>query len=74
MIANDKNVEAINQERNDMHAEMQQMVLDCQNRESKLSKWEVSFIQSIGEQLDAGHFLSQKQEDCLNKVWDKVTV
>jgi len=49
------------------------MVLDCENRESRLSEWENSFIDSIGNQLGNDRQLSRKQDALLEKIWDKVT-
>ena len=55
------------------HDEHVQMVTDCENRESKLSDWERSFIDSLRNQLDRGRTLSAKQIDILNTIWEKVT-
>lgn len=50
-----------------------QMIEDCQNRESKLSSWELEFIQSISERLDDGKPLSITQINKLNDIWEKIT-
>lgn len=55
------------------HEEHQQMVQDCENRESKLTDWERGFIDSIGTQLANGHTLSQKQAEQLDEIWERVT-
>lgn len=55
------------------HEEHQQMVEDCENRESKLTEWEAGFIQSIREQLDRGRALSEKQAQTLDSIWERVT-
>ena len=44
-----------------MSGEHEQMIQDCETRESKLTDWERTFIDSIGKQLAAGKPLSQKQ-------------
>lgn len=52
----------------------QQLIEDCIARESRLSDWEKSFIDSIGNQLAAGRSLSAKQLEALEKIWEKVTI
>ena len=53
--------------------EHEQMIEDCENRESKLSDWERGFIASIGEQLESGRTLSEKQTSRLDSIWEKAT-
>ena len=53
--------------------EHEQMIEDCENRESRLSDWERGFIASIGEQLESGRTLSEKQISRLDSIWEKVT-
>ena len=55
------------------HDEHQQMVTDCENRESKLTDWERSFIDSISRQLGDGRRLSEKQAERLALIWERVT-
>ena len=55
------------------HDEHQQMVTDCENRESKLTDWEREFIDSLGDQLSAGRRLSEKQVEALDKIWERIT-
>lgn len=55
------------------HDEHQQMVNDCENRESKLTDWERSFIDSISKQLTEGRRLSEKQAARLDEIWERVT-
>lgn len=50
-----------------------QMVADCEARESKLSDWERSFVDSIGRQLAEGRTLTDKQEERLETIWERVT-
>jgi len=53
--------------------EIQTLIKDCENRESRLSDWERSFIDSISHQIARGNGLTTKQEQTLNDIWDKVT-
>jgi len=53
--------------------EIQTLIKDCENRESRLSDWERSFIDSISHQIAGGSGLTTKQEQTLNDIWDKVT-
>ncbi len=50
-----------------------QMVQDCENRESKLTDWERSFIDSIGRQLADDRGLSDAQATRLDEIWERVT-
>ena len=56
--------------KNDEH---QQMVTDCENRESKLTDWDRSFIDSISRQLAEGRALTDKQAERLDAIWERVT-
>lgn len=49
------------------------MVNDCEARESRLSEWECSFIDSVRQQLLSGRRLSAKQVDKLNSIWEQAT-
>lgn len=55
------------------HDEHVQMVEDCENRESKLSDWERTFIDSISVQLSQGRPLTEKQAERLDAIWDRIT-
>lgn len=56
-----------------MIEDIEQLIADCEHRESKLSEWEFDFIASVRVQFDKRGSLSQKQEEVLNRIWDKVT-
>jgi len=56
-----------------MRDEWRQMVDDCMDRESKLSEWEFSFIDSLNILLDNDYSLSLKQIDVLDRIWENVT-
>ena len=53
--------------------EYTQMVDDCEARESKLSDWEVMFLESIENRLAIGNSLTPKQIETLENIWEKVT-
>lgn len=55
------------------HDEHLTMVTDCENRESKLTDWERTFIDSIRSQLEASRPLSEKQRETLDRIWERVT-
>lgn len=55
---------------NDEHATM---IEDCEKRESKLSDWERSFVDSISMQLSQGRSLTAKQAETLDTIWERVT-
>ena len=53
--------------------EYQMMVNDCEDRESLLSEWETTFIESVGEQIAEKEFITIKQVAILERIWEKVT-
>ena len=53
--------------------EWQQLINDCETRESLLSDWEATFIDSISYQLAKGSGLTEKQEEALSRIWEKAT-
>jgi len=53
--------------------EHEQLIEDCEERESKLSDWEREFIDSISRQLAAGRSLTDKQVEKLEAIWERVT-
>lgn len=55
------------------HDEYVQMIDDCEKRESKLSEWEQSFIDSLSTQVGRGQSLSNKQAEVLERIWERVT-
>ena len=57
-------------EMNDEHAVM---IEDCENRESKLSDWERSFVDSVSKLIEKGFSLTDKQASTLDSIWEKVT-
>lgn len=55
------------------HDEHKQMVADCETRESKLSDWERTFVDSISAVLARGRALTAAQAETLDKIWERVT-
>ena len=53
--------------------EYMDMVEDCEERESRLTEWESSFIDSIKDQLGRERPLSVKQIDTLESIWLRAT-
>lgn len=49
------------------------MVDDCEKRESRMTDWEVGFVDSIRNQLENSKVLTEKQSEKLDKIWDRVT-
>lgn len=49
------------------------MIEDCEKRESRLTEWEVGFVDSIRNRLEQEKPLSQKQIETLENLWDRVT-
>lgn len=53
--------------------EQQQMIDDCERRESKLTAWESDFIDSLANRVCRGHTITDKQAEKLQKIWDRIT-
>ena len=49
------------------------MLDDCETRESRLTDWERTFVDSLRSQIEAGRRPSAKQIDALDNVWEKAT-
>lgn len=50
--------------------EIEQMIEDCMNRESKMSDWETKFVDSIAGKADR---LTQMQLAKLEDIWERIT-
>ena len=50
-----------------------QQIEDCERRESRLTEWEASFIDSLRAQIEKGVRPSYKQLDTLDRIWDRAT-
>lgn len=55
------------------HEEIRAMIDDCQERDEKLTDWELSFIASIDHTVANGHRLTALQQERLDDIWDRVT-
>ncbi len=55
------------------HDEHPAMIEDCEKRESKLTDWERSFIDSLSAQVARGRALTDKQAAALDRIWERVT-
>lgn len=53
--------------------EIQQMLEDVEKQCHLLTDWECEFIDSISYQLGKGRGLSDKQDETLEKIWNRVT-
>ena len=49
------------------------MIDDCEARESRLSKWDVQFLDSIRRRLENDATLTRQQIDKLGEIWDHAT-
>lgn len=49
------------------------LVEDCEERESRLTEWEIDFLDSIRHRLEKGQPLSTKQIETLDKIWERAT-
>ena len=53
--------------------DIEQLIEDCETRESRLTDWERNFIDSIKNQFIERGSLSEKQTERLNEIWERVT-
>lgn len=49
------------------------LVADCEKRESRLTEWQVEFIDSIRDRLENEKPLSPRQTETLEKIWELAT-
>lgn len=49
------------------------MIEDCEKRESKLTEWEIGFIDSLRKRIDDDMALTDKQSSRLEQIWERVT-
>lgn len=50
-----------------------QQIEDCERRESRLTEWEASFIDSLRSQIEKGRRPSDKQVETLDRLWERAT-
>lgn len=55
---------------------MNEMLEDCHAavivRNTPFNKWELDFLESVSEQYETEKWLSEKQQEILEKCWDKI--
>jgi hypothetical protein len=49
------------------------MIGDCETRESRLTDWERTFIDSIKAQIERGQALTPEQTETLDAIWERAT-
>jgi len=49
------------------------LINDCLKRISKLTDWESRFMANIRIRLEANIPLTEKQDELLNEIWERVT-
>ena len=54
-------------------AEYITMLDDCEARESRLTEWEVGFVDRLRKQIEAGRRPSAKQVETLDATWERAT-
>lgn len=59
--------------RSERDEENEQMIKDCEARESRLNDWERSFIDDVGRRLADGKSLHPNTESRLVAIWEKAT-
>jgi hypothetical protein len=50
-----------------------QLISDCEKRESKMSDWEREFIDSVATRLRRGDSLTIRQCQIIEQIWEKIT-
>lgn len=50
-----------------------QLIEDCEKRSEKLTDWEANFLDSLSRQLGNDRRPTDKQIECLDNIWEKVT-
>ena len=50
-----------------------QMIDDCEDRESKLSEWDINFLESIRNRVEEGISPTGRQIRVLENIWEKST-
>jgi hypothetical protein len=49
------------------------MIDDCEDRESRLTEWEIGFLESVRTRVEAALPLSSKQTEVLDRIWNHAT-
>lgn len=53
--------------------DINQMIEDCEQRESRLDDWERGFVSDISQRLAEGQSLTGPQDDKLVEIWERIT-
>lgn len=53
--------------------DIEQMLTDCENRESKLSEWERGFVDELSRRIGRGESITERQDEKLTQVWERIT-
>ncbi len=67
------NTEFVNPPASDWAEEYMTVLDDCEKRESRLTDWERTFIDSMRDQLERDRRPSQRQLETLDNIWQKAT-
>lgn len=54
--------------------EIIRMIDDCENREEKMTAWELSFVASVSIYPGKGWTLTKLQQSRLTEIWERVTI
>ncbi len=53
--------------------DLKAMVADCKKRMHSLSDWEFNLVDNIKYRLDNGIYITRKQAEHLEKLWERIT-
>lgn len=53
--------------------EAELMISDCENRDRRLTEWEREFLTSLRQRVASGRESTERQDEILNRIWDRVT-
>lgn len=56
------------------HDDITEMIEDCETLEDHLDSWEKGFVSSVSSWFEKNGWLTEKQEETLIKIWDKVGI
>lgn len=54
-------------------SEIKELIAQIEDVEPVLNEWEEKFMESIKENIEDEKRITEKQEDCLQRIYDKVT-
>lgn len=50
-----------------------QMIDDCEARESRLTEWEIGFLDAVRDWIAHNKPVTESQDEKINAIWDRVT-